>query len=280
VPFLYDPRDRTRIWHRSIHDDRVHELSWRDAHLLDAPLTDVVVDAARKLIKARGGNGVVSRRNVTREIIAAITELTTAPTDEEWRGKLIRAGMRHDQALIDHAEARPPAPSSTPSPRPVSRWLSRLQPRAHPPTHPSPMRPSRSTSTRPSPTTTQRPLMDARLWHQQATTPPAAPHPDPGRAFDAMTEAAQDAYWDAPDLRAWRARPALGARPTRRRPADPARGPQPAPPARREGDRFGQRTVRRRQVHVRQGLGPGGIPRPARTRRAPTRDPPGTPSRG
>ncbi len=105
VPFLYDPRDRTRIWHRSIHDDRVHELSWRDAHLLDAPLTDVVVDAARKLIKARGGNGLVSRHNVTREIIAAITELTTAPTDEEWRGKLIRAGMRHDQALIDHAEA-------------------------------------------------------------------------------------------------------------------------------------------------------------------------------
>lgn len=106
VPFLYDPRDRTRIWHRSRVDDRIHELQWRDAHLLDAPLTDVVVDEARRLIKLRGGNGVVSRRNVTREIVAAITELTTAPTDEEWRGKLIRAGMRHEQALIDHAEAR------------------------------------------------------------------------------------------------------------------------------------------------------------------------------
>jgi len=105
VPFLYDPRDRTRIWHRSRVDDRIHELQWRDAHLLDAPLTDVVVEEARKLIKHRGGNGVVSRRNVTREIVAAITELTTAPTDEEWRGKLIRAGMRHEQALIDHAEA-------------------------------------------------------------------------------------------------------------------------------------------------------------------------------
>ncbi|MEI2650131.1 MAG: hypothetical protein V9G15_14230 [Dermatophilaceae bacterium] len=60
---------------------------------------------ARQLIKERGGNRVVSRRNVTREIIAAITELSAAPTDEEWRSKLIRAGMRHDQALIDHAEA-------------------------------------------------------------------------------------------------------------------------------------------------------------------------------
>ena len=81
------------------------ELEWRDAHLIDAPLTDVVVEAARKLIKDRGGNGVVSRRNVAREIITAITELTTAPTDEEWRAKLIRAAVRHDQAQIDYAEA-------------------------------------------------------------------------------------------------------------------------------------------------------------------------------
>lgn len=106
VPFLFDPRDRSRLWHRSRLDDRIYELEWRDAHLLDAPLTDVVVDAARRLIRDRGGNGVVSRRNVAREIIAAITELTTAPTDEEWRSKLIRAAVRHDQALIDHGEAR------------------------------------------------------------------------------------------------------------------------------------------------------------------------------
>ena len=105
VPFHFDPRDRTRLWHRSRHDDRIYELPWRDAHLVEAPLTDVVVQRARQLIKERGGNRVVSRRNVTREIIAAITELSTAPTDEEWRSKLIRAGMRHDQALIDHAEA-------------------------------------------------------------------------------------------------------------------------------------------------------------------------------
>jgi len=105
VPFLYDPRDRGRLWHRSTHDDRIYELGWRDAHLLDAPLTDVVIKAARDLIADRGGNNVVSRRNVTREIVTAITQLTTAPTDEEWRGKLIRSRMRHDQASIDYAEA-------------------------------------------------------------------------------------------------------------------------------------------------------------------------------
>lgn len=105
VPFLYDPRDRGRLWHRSTHDDRIYELGWRDAHLLDAPLTEVVIKAARDLIADRGGNNVVSRRNVTREIVTAITQLTTAPTDEEWRGKLIRSRMRHDQASIDYAEA-------------------------------------------------------------------------------------------------------------------------------------------------------------------------------
>lgn len=105
VPFMYDPRDRSRIWHRSVRDQRIHELRWRDAHLADAPLTDVVVEAARQLLAERGGNKVVSRHNVTREIVSAITQLTIAPTDEEWRGKLIRSRMRHDQSLIDHTEA-------------------------------------------------------------------------------------------------------------------------------------------------------------------------------
>ena len=38
--------------------------------------------------------------------------------------------------------------------------------------------------------------MDARLWHQQATTPPRKlPTPISVETFDAMTEVAQDAYW-------------------------------------------------------------------------------------
>jgi hypothetical protein len=39
--------------------------------------------------------------------------------------------------------------------------------------------------------------MDARLWHQQATAPPRPmPTPIPVETFDAMSEAAQDEYWD------------------------------------------------------------------------------------
>lgn len=106
APFFYDPRDRTRLWHRSaITRDRIVELRWRQAHLVDAPLTDVVVQRARELIKARGGNHVVSRRGTMLEIVDALGELTTPPTAEEWRARLGRATLRHQQALIDHAEA-------------------------------------------------------------------------------------------------------------------------------------------------------------------------------
>ena len=39
--------------------------------------------------------------------------------------------------------------------------------------------------------------MDARLWHQQATTPlKSLPTPIPVDTFDTMSEAAQDTYWD------------------------------------------------------------------------------------
>lgn len=106
IPFLVDPRDRTRIWHRSRIDDRVHELRWRDSHLLEAPLTESVVRRAVELIAERGGNAALSRRKTMREIVDAVTELTAAPTSsEEWHAQLGRAHIRHEQALIDHAEA-------------------------------------------------------------------------------------------------------------------------------------------------------------------------------
>lgn len=105
IPFFYDPRDRTRLWHRSaITEDRVVELRWRHAGLVDAPLTDVVVQRARQLIKARGGNNVLSRRGTMHEIIDAIGELTTPPSVEEWRTQLGAAALRHQQALLDHSE--------------------------------------------------------------------------------------------------------------------------------------------------------------------------------
>ena len=83
VPFLYDPRDVTRLWHRSRDDGRIHEVTWKSAHLVHAPLGAVVRDRALSLIKARGGNNAVSARLVKRQIIDEITELTSAKGTEE-----------------------------------------------------------------------------------------------------------------------------------------------------------------------------------------------------
>lgn len=105
VPFLYDPRDRTRLWHRDRFTDRVHELRWREAHLLDAPLTDAIVDGARRLLAARGGNKTLTKKAVMLELIDAVTELTTTTSTEEWHARLAAAQLRHEQARIDHADA-------------------------------------------------------------------------------------------------------------------------------------------------------------------------------
>lgn len=123
VPFFYDPHDRTRLWHRSRTDGRIHELRWRQAHLVDAPLTDTVVQRARQLIARRGGNAALSRRGTMLEIVDAITELTTPASTEEWRAQLATAHLRHERALLDHSEAeaarqmvegRTPSPSKDP----------------------------------------------------------------------------------------------------------------------------------------------------------------------
>lgn len=103
VPFLYDPRDRTRLWHRDRDTDRIHELVWRDAHLVHAPLTDVVVDQARLTVKQRGVQHL-SKRKVMLQIVEELTELTTAPSTDEWRNKLIASQLRHEQAISDHRE--------------------------------------------------------------------------------------------------------------------------------------------------------------------------------
>jgi len=105
VPFHYDPRDVTRIWHRSRDDGRIHEIPWRGAHLVHAPLTDVVRDRAIALIKERGGNNVLSARNVRLQIVEEITELTGGRNTEDWKAQMSAARLRFEQSRIDHDEA-------------------------------------------------------------------------------------------------------------------------------------------------------------------------------
>jgi len=105
VPFHYDPRDVTRIWHRDRESGRIHEIPWRSAHLLHAPLTNVVRDRAIELIRQRGGNNVLSARHVQRQIIEEITELTGARNLEDWKSQMSAARLRWEQSRVDHDEA-------------------------------------------------------------------------------------------------------------------------------------------------------------------------------
>jgi len=105
MPFLYDHRQRQHLWIRHPFTDRVHQLEWRESHLLQAPLTDVVIDEARRLLRERGGNNVLSKRKVMLELIDELTQLTAASDMDEWRAKLTAARLRHEKALMDHAEA-------------------------------------------------------------------------------------------------------------------------------------------------------------------------------
>lgn len=104
MPFHYDPRDVNRLWFRHPDTGRVHEVPWRGSHLIHAPMTDVVRDRALHQIRERGGNRRLNKTVIMRQIIDEITELTTAPSTDEWRTKMSAARLRHQQALKDHAE--------------------------------------------------------------------------------------------------------------------------------------------------------------------------------
>lgn len=68
--------------HRHPFTDRVHQLEWRESHLLHAPLTDVVIDEARRLLRERGEDA--SKRKVMLELIDELTQLTAATDMDEW----------------------------------------------------------------------------------------------------------------------------------------------------------------------------------------------------
>lgn len=104
VPFHYDPRDVTRLWFRHPDTDRVHEIPWRGRHQIQAPLVDVVRDRALARIRERGGNRVLNKTVIMRQIIDEIGELTTAAPTDEWRAKLSAARIRYVQAQKDHEE--------------------------------------------------------------------------------------------------------------------------------------------------------------------------------
>lgn len=104
VPFIFDPRDASVIWHRSREDGRIHELRMRHAHVLDQPLNQYLHDLAVQQIRASGGNGAISRRRVKRDIITALGSIADTIDDAAERRRLSAAHIRWEQAQLDHSE--------------------------------------------------------------------------------------------------------------------------------------------------------------------------------
>ena len=69
-------------------------------------MTEMIVDAARRRIRDRGGNAVLKRGSATRQILDELTELTAASTDRKWKAKLAAATRRVEQSRMDHDEAQ------------------------------------------------------------------------------------------------------------------------------------------------------------------------------
>lgn len=106
APFFYDPQDLSRIWFRDPATNRVEPIEWRGSDRTVAPMTSAIVDAARRRIRQRGGNLVLSRGSATKQILDELTQITEAPAKPKLRKKLIAARLRVEQAKTDHAEAQ------------------------------------------------------------------------------------------------------------------------------------------------------------------------------
>lgn len=136
APFIYDPRDCTRLWFRDPADDRVREIPSRHTHLLIAPLTERIREKAITQIAARGGNKGLRRDTPTQQIIDELGQLYAAPPIKDWNAMMTAERLRFETAQRDHAEVteawkrvtqRTPAATVLPEHR-VSDWLDETWP--------------------------------------------------------------------------------------------------------------------------------------------------------
>lgn len=113
APFIYDPRDLSRLWFRHPHTGTLVELPWRRAFQLLAPMTDVVLDAATKAVKRRGGtNQSINKSALQREILATVNDIASIdrlranPDLVDWKpNKVTAAHLRASRSQFDHDEA-------------------------------------------------------------------------------------------------------------------------------------------------------------------------------
>lgn len=113
APFFRDPNDVSRVWFRHPTTDEIIEVPWRKRHLLQAPMTDRMLNAASSAVRRRGGNSALSRASTQREILDSINDigdldrLRHDADLSDWRvPTLIADNMRAQRSAFDHAQAQ------------------------------------------------------------------------------------------------------------------------------------------------------------------------------
>ena len=113
APFYYDPRDVSRLWFRDPHTQQIHEIPWRRAFQLQAPLTEVMARRAKALARRRHADGArITKKAIQNEILEIINDigdierLRATPEINDWKvSAIIAANMRVRRSQYDHAEA-------------------------------------------------------------------------------------------------------------------------------------------------------------------------------
>ena len=117
APFYKDPHDVSRVWFRDPQSSIVHEVPWRGAHLIDAPMTDTIAAAAYARIRARGGGRAITSRWTQQLILDELTELTEHPERFDEPAKLRAARMRREQSRRDFADVATASENTLRAPR-------------------------------------------------------------------------------------------------------------------------------------------------------------------
>ncbi|MFJ2517544.1 hypothetical protein ACIOWF_01130 [Cellulosimicrobium cellulans] len=106
MPFFYDPHDVSRVWFRHPEAGRVVEVPWRKAHMIEAPLTETLLQHVRGEVRRRKGGPRLAATVAEDEIIAEVGTLLTGIVPKAWRKRVSAATMRRDAAKRDHDEAK------------------------------------------------------------------------------------------------------------------------------------------------------------------------------
>lgn len=104
TPFYRDPHDLSRVWFRDPKTEEVNEVPWRSAHMTHAPMTDVIVAAAQRRVRARGGSRLISSAWSQKLILEELIELTAHPEKFEEPARLRAARLRRANSRRDLEE--------------------------------------------------------------------------------------------------------------------------------------------------------------------------------